>query len=388
MMLGFLLARAGVDVIVLEKHADFLRDFRGDTIHPSTLELMHELGLLGQFLELPHQQLSQLSMTFGDETLPGPDFSHLPTQCKFIALLPQWDFLNFIAGQGRHYRGFHLYMQTKAVDLLEGGGRITGVRAETPDKTLMITADLVIGADGRDSQLRNSAGLEVRELGVPIDVLWFRLSRNTDHASGSLGHFRRSRLLVTINRRNYWQCGYLINKGEFVNIRERGIENFRKDIIDVVPDLSASVNELQDWEQVRLLTVQINRLDRWYRPGLLCIGDAAHAMSPAGGVGINLAIQDAVATANQLAMSLKRGRDIDDRDLEKIQKRREWPVRLTQAIQVFMHKRLLRPGAAPNRPPWPAKILLGWPVFRRIPAYIIGIGFRPEHNRTDATDSL
>lgn len=383
-MLGYLLARAGIDVVVLEKHADFLRDFRGDTIHPSTLELMHELGLLEAFLRLPHQQLDRVRVIFGDTVLPGPDFRRLPTQCKFIAMMPQWDFLNFLVSRAEQYPCFHLLMEAEVTDLQKEGGRITGVRAATAAGNINIDADLVVGADGRDSRVRECAGLEVRNLGVPIDVLWFRIDKGEANVQPVLAHFRSGRLMVTIDRGDYWQCGYIIGKGGFDTIRKQGLQSFRKAVVAVVPHLQSGIGALDDWDKVKLLTVQINRTQHWYRDGLLCIGDAAHAMSPAGGVGINLAIQDAVAAANLLYSGLHE-RSVTTADLRKVQRRRQWPVRMTQAIQAFLHKRMLRPGINVNKVPWPAQLFLGWPLLRMIPAMIIGIGFRPEHIHSPET---
>ncbi|HJX91327.1 MAG TPA: FAD-dependent oxidoreductase, partial [Pyrinomonadaceae bacterium] len=301
MMLGFLLARAGVDVIVLEKHNDFLRDFRGDTIHPSTLELMHELGLLDEFLRRPHQELNQLAGQIGDDTIPLADFTHLPTRCKFIAFMPQWDFLNFLTSHAKAYPTFHLIMEAEVRDLIEEAGQIGGVKVETPNGPCDIHAALTVGADGRHSLVRERAGLQVEVLGAPIDVLWFRIRRDPDDPSQVLGRFTRGKIIVMLNRDDYWQCGFVIAKGTFETLKQRGLEAFRLDIIDVAQFLTNRVGEIKDWNEIKLLTVAVDRLLKWYRPGLLCIGDASHAMSPVGGVGINLAIQDAVAAANLLA---------------------------------------------------------------------------------------
>lgn len=385
MMLGLLIARAGVEVIVLEKHGDFLRDFRGDTIHPSTLELMHELGMLDEFLRLPHHELRRVKVKFDDEEIAGPDFSHLPTQCKFIALMPQWDFLNFLAAQAKRYPTFRLLMNTEAIDFIEEDGRIVGVRAKTEQGELNAYADLVVGADGRSSVLRERAGMEVEDFGVPIDVLWFRVAKTAADTEPALGRIRNGKMLVTIDRGDYYQCGSIIRKGAFEEIKRRGLEAFREEIAGVAPFLRDAVGEIDDWGKVRLLTVQVNRLRQWYRPGLLFIGDAAHAMSPAGGVGINLAIQDAVAAANLLADKLRQGNCKTD-DLRRVQHRREWPARMIQAIQVFIHRRMFGSKSDPERAlsiPWPARALL-WlltPLLRRVAARVIGIGFRAEHIR-------
>ena len=326
MMLGFLLARAGVDVVVLEKHADFLRDFRGDTIHPSTLELMHELGLLDEFLKLPHQRVDALGGRFGKKFYRFADFSHLPTVCKFIALMPQWDFLDFIADQGRRYPGFKLIMQAEATGLISGGDRIVGVRATTPNGEIDVNATLTVGCDGRHSIVRQKAGLVPEDFGAPMDVLWFRLSRKPADSMATGGVFDKGRIFVMLNRGDYWQCAYVIPKGSMDALRGRGIEEFRAEVARTEPGVADRVGEITDWKQVHLLTVTVNRLRQWHRPGLLCIGDAAHAMSPVGGVGINLAIQDAVAAANVLAEALYEKRDVTPL-LAKVQERREFPTR-------------------------------------------------------------
>jgi len=385
MTLGLLLARAGVEVIVLEKHGDFLRDFRGDTIHPSTLELMHELGMLDEFLRLPHQELRRVNVHIDDVEIAGPDFSHLSTRCKFIAMMPQWDFLNFITAHAKHYPTFQLLMNTEAVNLIEEGGRVLGVRAKTEQGELNIYADLIVGADGRSSVLRERAGMEVEDFGVPIDVLWFRVPKTAAGAETALGRVRNGKILITIDRGDYYQCGSIIRKGAFEEIKRRGLEAFRDEIVSVAPFLRDAIGEIDGWDKVKLLTVQVNRLRQWYRPGLLFIGDAAHAMSPAGGVGINLAIQDAVAAANLLADKLRQGNCETD-DLRRAQQRREWPARMTQAVQVFIHRRMFGPGSNLERAlsiPWPARGIL-WllaPLLRRVAARAIGIGFRAEHIR-------
>ena len=381
MMLGLLLGRAGVDVVVLEKHADFLRDFRGDTIHPSTLELMHELGILADFLRRPHQEVRRLGAQIGNEFVIMADFSHLPTQCQFIALMPQWHFLDFLAERARRYPNFQLMMQAEVRDLLQAGGRIVGVRAHTPDGPVDVRAELVVGADGRHSIVREKAGLQAVELGAPMDVLWFRVSRRSDDGEQTLGRIIGGKMMVMLNRDDYWQCAYLIRKGDLDRIKQTGIESFRSDVVSVAPFLRDRVNELKSWDEIKLLTVRIDRLRQWYRAGLICIGDAAHAMSPIGGVGINLAIQDAVAAANILAGPLAHG-TVSIAGLQRIQRRRELPVRITQSVQVFIQNRLIRRVLGTNEQiplPWPMKLLKRWPVLRRIPARLVGIGFRPEH---------
>jgi len=383
-MLGLLLARAGVDVLVLEKHADFLRDFRGDTIHPSTLEVMGELGLLEELLKLPHTKASRLNAHVGGLALTVADFTHLPTRCRFLAFMPQWDFLNFLAAKGAGCPNFRLLMQTEVTGLIEEGGRVVGLRATTPDGPLEVRADLVVGADGRNSTVREQAGLEVQELGAPMDVLWFRLSRLPGDPEDPMGRFDAGRIFVMLNRGDYWQCGFVIPKGSLEELRERGLPAFREGIAIIAPFAADRVDELSDWDAVKLLTVRVDRLPRWHRPGLICIGDAAHAMSPIGGVGINLAIQDAVAAANLLAEPLRSG-SLSDAHLSLLQRRREWPTRLTQRMQVIIQNRVIRRvlGTGERLPPARTiRLLARFPFLARLPARLIGIGFRPEHVRT------
>jgi 2-polyprenyl-6-methoxyphenol hydroxylase-like FAD-dependent oxidoreductase len=384
MMLGFLLARAGVEVVVLEKHADFLRDFRGDTIHPSTLELMHELGILEDFLKRPHQEVRELGGQIGAEFVTLADFSHLPTHCRFLAFMPQWDFLDFINEQGARYPTFKVKTQAEVINLLETDGRVAGVKATTPDGPIEIRADLVVGADGRHSIVRECAGLEIENLGAPMDVLWFRLSRRPDDSGQTLGRIINGKIMVMLNREDYYQCGFVIRKGGIEKVKQRGLELFRHEIVSMAPFLSDRVDELRDWEGIKLLTVAVDRLRKWYRPGLLCIGDAAHAMSPIGGVGINLAIQDAVAAANILAERLARG-TATTVDLQRVQLRREFPTRMTQGMQVFMQNQVIERvlGGSQIKLPWPLRLFNRWPFLRRIPARVIGIGFRAEHVRTE-----
>ena len=381
MMLGFLVARAGIEVIVLEKHADFLRDFRGDTIHPSTLELMHELGILEEFLKRPHQEARELAGQVGGEMVTMGDFTHLPTRCKFIALMPQWDFLNFIVEQGRRYPEFQVRMQAEAIALIEDNGRIAGVRATTPDGELEVRTALTVGADGRGSIIRERAGLQVLDLGAPMDVLWMRISRRPGDPGQTLGRAEAGRMFVMIDREEYWQCGFVIPKGGADDIRRHGIDPVRESVAELAPFLRDRVDELRDWNDVSLLTVKVDRLKEWSRTGLLCIGDAAHAMSPVGGVGINLAIQDAVATANILSAKLAAG-TVSDGDLQAVQRRREFPTRATQRLQIAIQNRVIRRVLSSSQPltlAWPLKLLQRWPVLRRIPALVIGMGFRPEH---------
>jgi 2-polyprenyl-6-methoxyphenol hydroxylase-like FAD-dependent oxidoreductase len=390
MIAGFLLARAGVDVVVLEKHADFLRDFRGDTIHPSTLELMHELGILDEFLRRPHQELPQFGGQIEDVTVIVADFSHLPTHCKFIALMPQWEFLNFIAEKAKAYPQFHLRMESEVTDLIEENGRVAGVRAKTSQGILEVRADLTLGTDGRHSIVRATAGLEVIDLGAPIDVLWMRFTREPSDPEQTLGRFRAGKILVMLNRADYWQCAYVIPKGGIEVIRQKGLAAFREDIASVAPFLRGRTDELKDWNDIKLLTVAVDRLRRWWRSGLLCLGDSAHAMSPVGGVGINLAIQDAVAAANILTQSLLRG-VVSDEQLREVQERREYPTRMTQRFQLFAHRHLLRPALSHKTQirqlPLAFKLLRRFPVLRRIPARLLGLGFRPEHVRTGEKQS-
>jgi 2-polyprenyl-6-methoxyphenol hydroxylase-like FAD-dependent oxidoreductase len=385
MMLGYLLARSGVEVLVLEKHANFLRDFRGDTIHPSTLEVIYELGLLDEFLSLPHQQLYELSAQFGQTAVTVADFRHLTTRCRFIALMPQWDFLNFLAKQAARYAGFKLMMEAEVTGLVQESGCVIGVRANTPERLIDVRAHLVVGADGRTSILRQKAGLPVKELGAPMDVLWFRLSRRPDDPAATMGRFDGGRIIVTINRGEYWQCGYVIAKGRFEEMRRQGFGTFRKEITWLAPYARGRVRELGSWDDVKLLTVRVDRLLEWFRPGLLCIGDAAHAMSPVGGVGINLAIQDAVAAANVLFKPL-RERQVTSDDLRRVQKCREFPTRITQWLQVTAQRGIIAPalsGTWSVKLPFVVRLLARVPFLRRIPARIVGLGIRPEHVRAE-----
>jgi 2-polyprenyl-6-methoxyphenol hydroxylase-like FAD-dependent oxidoreductase len=383
-MAGFLLARAGVPVVVCEKHPDFNRDFRGDTIHPSTFELMHELGLLDEFLKQPHDEVKSLTAVFNDEHIPIADFTHLPTHCKFLGLMPQWDFLNFIASQARKLPNFQLLMQTTVTELVVENDVVAGLRATVPGGGVEIRADLVIAADGRHSTLRDQAKMKALEFGVPIDVLWMRLSRRDDDPEQTFGFFKNGSMFVALNRREYWQCALVIPKDGFAGIQAAGLRALHQRIADIASFLSERTKELTEWSQVSLLPVQINRLERWARPGLQCIGDAAHAMSPAGGVGINLAIQDAVATSNLLAEKLRAG-PVSLEDLDTIQARREWPTKLIQGMQVFIHKRINgQPTAPMTKPPLALRLLKGFPYLRRFPARFVGMGPRPEHVRTKA----
>jgi 2-polyprenyl-6-methoxyphenol hydroxylase-like FAD-dependent oxidoreductase len=383
-ILGFLLARAGVDVVVLEKHADFFRDFRGDTIHPSTLEVIYELGLLDDFLKLPHQEIREVGGQIGEDFIPLADLTHLPTHCKFLGFMPQWDFLNFFAEQGKKYPGFRLLMESEVTDLIIEGNTVTGVRTNTPNGEIEVRAPLTVGADGRHSLVRERAGLEIESLGAPIDVLWFRVSRAAGDPGQVLGRFVPGKILVMLNREEYWQCAFVIRKGAFEEITRRGLEDFRADILSVAPFLESRVKEINDWNQIKLLTVLVDRLRKWYRAGLLCIGDAAHAMSPVGGVGINLAIQDAVAAANILARPLSEDY-VSLSHLQKLQWRREFPTRVTQWAQVQVQERILSAVLSTRenvQAPWLLRLFKKFPVLRRIPARLIGVGVRPEHVKT------
>ena len=389
-MLGFLLARAGVEVLVLEKHGDFLRDFRGDTIHPSTLQLMDELGLLAAFLRRPHQEIRELHGIIGDTDVTIADFRHLPTRCKFIALMPQWDFLDFLSEAGRQYPGFHLAMKSEATGLVTEGGRVVGLTVSSSAGDREIRAELVIGADGRHSTVRDRAGLAVIDVGAPIDVLWMRLPKKDDDPGQTAGRFIGGRLLVMLDRGDYWQCAFVIRKGGYDAIRARGIDSFRIELVDIAPFLHDRVGELNDWDKISLLTVAVDRLKEWWRPGLLCIGDAAHAMSPIGGVGVNLAVQDAVAAANILAGPLREGK-LTDNHLRAVQARRTLAMRVIQAMQVVVQKRILDRVIGSDKPttaPFMVRLFNWIPWLRRIPARLVGIGVRPEHIRIPAVRAV
>jgi 2-polyprenyl-6-methoxyphenol hydroxylase-like FAD-dependent oxidoreductase len=382
MMLGFLLARVGVAVVVAEKHGDFLRDFRGDTVHPSTLEIMRELGLLDGFLKLPHSVVKQITLQIGEDRVVVGHFDHLPVRCKFIALMPQWDFLNFLADHGRGYRTFDLRMQTEAVGLIEENGRVVGVQTKTPDGELQIRADLIVGCDGRHSTVRAEAGLKGDDYGAPMDVMWFRLSRKPGDSEETFGHIEDGRMMVMLNRNDYWQCAYVIPKGSADDVRRTGLDKFRKVVGEMSPFVQDRLGEIESWDLVKLLTVAVDRLRRWYRPGLLCIGDAAHAMSPIGGVGINLAVQDAVAAANILAQPLRRG-SVSIETLEQVQRRREFPTRFTQRLQIVLQNNIIGPALGGRRPKAPFFMkMIQWPLLRRIPGRLLALGIRPEHIRT------
>ena len=385
MVLGFLLARAGVDVQVLEKHADFLRDFRGDTIHPSTFQLMYELGILNDFLRRPHQQLTEIGAVVENTTVIVADFSHLPTHCKFVGLMPQWDFLNFVAEKARAYPEFHLRMESEVTGLIQENGRVTGVRAQTKQGMLDVRADLVVGADGRRSTVRQQASFEVIDLGAPIDVLWMRIPRDKNDPEQTLGRFHTGTILVMLNRGDYWQCAYVIAKGAFEQMKQEGLPAFREGLRAVAPFFGNRTDAFKDWSEISLLSVSVDRLRYWSRTGLLCIGDSAHAMSPVGGVGINLAIQDAVAAANALAQPLLTRAPLDE-PCRAVQERREFPTKVTQGAQVFIHKNFIRPALSHKttvqKLPLLLRLLQQFPTLRRIPARAVGVGVRPEHIHT------
>jgi 2-polyprenyl-6-methoxyphenol hydroxylase-like FAD-dependent oxidoreductase len=383
MMMGLLLARAGVDVVVLEKHADFLRDFRGDTIHPSTLDVMHELGLLDEFLRRPHDELRDVAVRIGGEQAQIADFRHVPAHCKFLMMMPQWEFLDFLAGHARKLPNFHLVMQAEARALWSENGRVAALTAQTPDGELDIRAALVVGADGRHSTIRAQAGLESQDFGAPMDVLWMRVSRQPHDPRDLFGQIDAGRMLVMIARGDYWQCALLIAKGTFDDVRGRGVGALHDALLALSPWLGERVRELSDWDQVKLLSVTVDRLREWAGPGVLCIGDAAHAMSPIGGVGINLAVQDAVAAARLLAGPL-RDHELDLAALQRVQRRREWPVKAVQRMQITLQNRLIAPVLAkrdPVRMPWLLRLMDRFALLRRIPAWFIGVGVRPEHVR-------
>lgn len=388
-MFGYLLARAGVSVTILEKHKDFFRDFRGDTIHPSTLELMRKLGLLQEFLKVPHQELQSIGGLFGDFAFTAADFSHLPVQCKFIALMPQWDFLSFLAEHGKRFTTFDLRMEHEVVGLLEEGSVVKGTRVKTPGGEIEIAADLVVGCDGRHSIIRDAGQFEVMDIGVPVDVLWFHISRKTDDPYQALGRIDYGQMMILINRGDYFQAGLIIRKGAFDSVRNAGLPAFRSLLLSVAPFLSERVEEIQNWDQIKLLSVQINRLRKWHRPGLLCIGDAAHAMSPAGGVGINFAIQDAVAATNILAQALREKRVTDDL-LAQVQKRREFPVRVIQSVQARIHNASLNFLGTPQKAkaPWQLRAFVRIPGIRRILGRAVGLGIRPEHIHSPVEKSV
>ena len=387
MMLGYLLARSGLETLVLEKHADFFRDFRGDTVHPSTLQVMDELGLIDGFLKIPHQELQKLEGRFGDATIRLADLGRLKVKYPFIALMPQWDFLNFLREQGGRFKSFNVMMNANATDLLWADDRVIGVKARTPEGPIEIRAELTVGCDGRHSTVRQCAGLELEEIGAPMDVMWFHVSRRGNETENLLARIETGKMLVSFDRGDYWQCAYVIPKGQNDAVRARGLDAFRNDVIGMAPILASGISDVRSWDDVKLLTVAINRLKRWTKPGLLCIGDAAHAMSPVGGVGVNLAIQDAVATANLLAARLASGCP-SEQELDAVRRRREFPVRMTQALQVIVQNNIISaaigPKKQPLRVPIVARVINAIPWLQGIPARFIAIGVRPEHVHSPA----
>jgi len=389
MMCGFLLARAGIDVIVLEKHKDFFRDFRGDTVHPATLNAIYELGFLDEFREVPHQELRDIAAEIEGVTYPVGDFRHLPGHAQFIAIMPQWDFLNFLAKKAKVLPHFRLMMEVKAVDLIASGDRVAGLVAETKDGPLNIESDLVIGADGRHSTIREKAGFVPREFGSPIDVLWLKLPRKKSDPEAALGRVSAGLLFVMIDRGDYWQCAFVVPKNGFEEIKAQGIGKFRARLKKAAGFAADRIDALASFDDVSLLTVTVDRLPQWAKPGLLCIGDSAHAMSPVGGIGINLAVQDAIATANLLWAPLARGKPTLD-DLNKVQARREFAVKVTQAVQVAIQNSIIAPtlvSTAPVKPPFLLRLLKAIPILRTIPAYAVGIGVRPEHIHSPAKEN-
>ena len=382
MMLGYLLGRAGIETLVLEKHADFFRDFRGDTVHPSTLQVMDELGLIDGFLKLPHQQLQKMDARFGDSSIRIADLGRLKLKYPFIAFMPQWDFLNFLREKGKRFGSLTVMMNADATDLIRAGDSIAGVKANTPQGAVEIRADLTIGCDGRHSMVRQRAGLEVEEIGAPMDVLWFRAGKPANQTESVFGRIEAGKMMVTFDGGDYWQCAYVIAKGQYDAVKARGLEAFRADVVSMAPVLKAGMSDVKTWDDVKLLTVAINRLKRWTRPGLLCIGDAAHAMSPVGGVGVNLAVQDAVATANLLAAKLADGCP-PEHELDAVRRRREFPVRMTQRMQVVAQNNIislaLKPGEQPLKAPLLARVVNAVPWLQGITARLVAVGVRPEH---------
>jgi 2-polyprenyl-6-methoxyphenol hydroxylase-like FAD-dependent oxidoreductase len=387
MMLGYLLGRAGVDVVVLEKHADFFRDFRGDTVHPSTLQVMDELGLIDGFLRLPHQRLQKMDGLFGGTPVRIADLSRLHIKYPFIAFMPQWDFLNFLREAGQRFGSLKVMMSTDAVDLIRRGETIAGVRARTAEGPIDIEADLTVACDGRHSTVRACAGLDVEEIGAPMDVLWFRAGRKPDETENVFARVEAGKMMVTFDRGDYWQCAYVIAKGQYDAVRARGLQALLDDVVRMAPLLKSGISDVKSFDDVKLLTVAINRLARWTRPGLLCIGDAAHAMSPVGGVGVNLAVQDAVATANLLADKLQRGCP-SEHELDAVRRRRAFPMKVTQRMQVIVQNNIisgaLQPGDRPLKVPLIMRLITALPWLQGIPARLLAVGVRPEHVQSKA----
>ena len=387
MMLGYLLGRAGVETLVLEKHADFFRDFRGDTVHPSTLQVMDELGLIDGFLKLPHQRLQKMDGKFGEASIRIADLSRLKVNYPFIAFMPQWDFLNFLRESGKRFSSLKVLMNAEATDLIWSGGAVVGVQAGTPDGPVEIRAGLTIGCDGRHSIVRERAGLEVEEIGAPMDVLWFRVGKGEESES-VFARVEVGKMMVTFDRGDYWQCAYVIAKGQYDAVKARGLDAFRDDVIGMAPILKSGISDVKTWDDVKLLTVAISRLKRWTRAGLLCIGDAAHAMSPVGGVGVNLAVQDAVATANLLAAKLAIGCP-DENELDAVRRRREFPTRMTQTMQVVAQNKIisvaLDSAHRDLRVPLAVQLINALPWLQGVTARFVALGVRPEHVHSPAS---
>jgi 2-polyprenyl-6-methoxyphenol hydroxylase-like FAD-dependent oxidoreductase len=385
MMLGYLLGRAGIDVVVLEKHADFFRDFRGDTVHPSTLQVMDELGLIDGFLKLPHQRLQKIEGMFGGTSVRIADLGRLKTRYPFIAFMPQWDFLNFLRERGKRFTSLKVMMNTEAIDLIRRGDAVAGVRAKTAEGVIDIEADLTVACDGRHSVVRERAGLAIEEIGAPMDVLWFRAGRKPDETENLFARIEPGKMMITFDRGDYWQCAYVIAKGQYDAVKARGLQALLDDVARMAPILKSGLADVKDWDDVKLLTVAINRLKRWTLPGLLCIGDAAHAMSPVGGVGVNLAVQDAVAAANLLAAKLASGCPSED-ELDAIRRRREFPVKMTQRMQVVAQNNIigaaLTSGGRPLKVPLAVRLVTAVPWLQGITAHFVGLGVRPEHVRS------
>ena len=384
-MLGLLLARSGVSVTVLEKHPDFLRDFRGDTIHPSTLQIMHELGLLDGLLALPHTKAYRLHAEIGGQDITIADFSRIPARCRFIAFMPQWEFLDYIAREAAKYPNFKLIMPANVVELIERDGNVTGLVAATPAETIDISAKLVVGADGRNSVVRTKAGMEIESFGSPSEILWMKLSHLPDDPPYTMGHGGPRQGFVMIDRGDYWQCGYVLRKQTFAEVKQKGLDAFREAVAKVSPLPADRMDEIHTWDEVHLLSVRIDRLKKWWKPGLLCIGDAAHAMSPIGGFGVNLAIQDAVAAANILAAPLK-SNDVLSRHLAAVEARRRFPTKATQKLQLMMRsdrRKRETKNARPDGPPAFMRHLARWPILAHLAGRLIGVGFRPEHVRSN-----
>lgn len=380
MMLGYLLGRAGIKTVVLEKHADFFRDFRGDTVHPSTTMIMQELGLLDDFLKLSHQQISQLNGQFGNTSIRLADMSRLDTPCPYIAFMPQWDFLNFLDSKGKRFSSLQVMKNAEAVDLIQDGQRISGVVAKTTEGQLRISADLTVACDGRHSILREKAGLKVEDIGAPIDVLWFRVGKSSGATDGVFARVQSGQMMVTLDRGDYWQCAYVIAKGRIDDIKARGLETFQSNVASMAPILRDHIEDIKSWDDVKLLTVVIDRLTQWERPGLLCIGDAAHAMSPVGGVGVNLAVQDAVAAANLLSDKFNNGAP-SLTDLNRVQERRLFPAKFIQGMQVLVQNRVINRALSGGSltPPFFMRVITQIPWLQGLTARVLGIGVRPEH---------